>query len=63
MAEGFRGLLDFVGYSVGKQSQPVDGGMRGLLDFVGYSVGNIPEGQPEVPPSVWISWQKHRSRE
>lgn len=38
MSEGFKGTIDWVGYSVGTTPQ-VSVGFRGLLDFVGYPVG------------------------
>src|SRR3990167_8565117 len=47
MPGGFKGLLDFSGYSVGLpgQASPV-GGFKGLLDFSGYSVGQGGGGFP-----------------
>lgn len=44
-AAGFIGLLDFVGYKVGKVSA-VSAGFKGLLDFIGYSVGLAATGFP-----------------
>lgn len=42
---GFIGLLDFIGYKVGKTSA-VSSGFKGLLDFIGYSVGQLATGFP-----------------
>lgn len=43
MAGGWRGLLDWVGYPVGR-SPPSGGGFRGFLDWTGVPVGRPPAG-------------------
>ncbi len=51
MAEGFDGLLDFIGYPVGAEPPPQEAGFVGLLDFAGYPVGEDTGAPPaaEVP--------------
>ena len=50
MAGGYKGLVDFVGFSVGQPPPPPPaGGYKGLVDFVGFSVG---QGGGELPTVV-----------
>lgn len=53
---GFIGLLDFVGYSVGKSSA-VNVGFKGLLDFIGYSVGLAATGFPTQYAGLRVYYQ------
>ena len=40
MPSGFKGVVDFVGYSSGQPGAPAPAaGFRGIADFVGYSSG------------------------
>lgn len=55
-ASGFIGLLDFVGYSVGKSSA-VNVGFKGLLDFIGYSVGLAATGFPTQYAGLRVYYQ------
>lgn len=62
MAEGFKGLLDFIGYPVGVVSVSPSAGYFGLLDFTGIPVG-IPSGQPpQQEVSEWIIRARRRGR-
>ena len=48
MAEGFKGTIDWAGYSVGGLPSTPAGGFIGLLDFTGIAVGVL-SGEPEPP--------------
>ena len=52
MAAGFKGLLDFAGYSVGMATVAPAGGYKGLLDFSGFSVGASAGAPPTVTAKV-----------
>jgi hypothetical protein len=50
VAAGQKGLLDFIGYSVGLDQSAPNPGFVGLLDFTGIPVGNV--GAPPVVAEV-----------